>query len=100
MLNPNFVHPLSEVSKAKINGEELEVINLWGFATLIWQEVLGKNPKGLAMANSLIGADKVAILLLRCLQGDTAAQREALNALAYSLEEKAKGASSAEELLE
>ncbi len=92
MLDPNFVHPLSEVSKAKIDGEELEVINLWGFATLIWQEVLGKNPKGLEIANSLIGADKVATLLLRCLQGEKAAQREALNALAYSLEEKANAA--------
>lgn len=92
MLDPNFVYPLSEVSKAKIDGEELEVINLWGFATLIWQEVLGKNPKGLEIANSLLGADKVTILLLRCLQGDKAAQREALAALAFSLEEKASAA--------
>jgi len=92
MLDPNFVHPLSEVSKAKIDGEELEVINLWGFATLIWQDVLGKNPKVLGMANSLIGADKVATLLLRCLQGDEAAQREALAALVFALEEKASAA--------
>lgn len=92
MLDPNFVHPLSEVSKAKIDGEELEVINLWGFATLIWQEVLGKNPKALEIANSLIGADKVAALLCRCLQDDKAAQREALAALAFSLEEKANAA--------
>jgi hypothetical protein len=92
MLNPNFVHPLSEVDKVKIDGEELEVINLWAFATLIWQEVLGKNSKGLEIANSLIGADKVTALLCRCLQGDKAAQREALAALAFSLEEKANAA--------
>jgi hypothetical protein len=92
MLNPNFVHPLSEVFKAKVDGEETELINLWAAASLIWQEVLKKNPKSLAMANELIGADKVAVLLLRCLKGDEIAQREALKALEYSLKKKAERA--------
>jgi hypothetical protein len=92
MLNPTFVHPLSEIFTAKIEGEELELINSWAFATLTWQEVMGKNPKGLEIANSLIGAAKVRDLLCRCLQGDEAAQREALAALAHGLEEKASTA--------
>lgn len=92
MLNPNFVHPLSEVDKVKIDGEELEVMNFWAVASLVWQEVLGGNSKGLAMASSIIAPDKVTSLILRCSQGDEAAQREALTALVVGLEEKASAA--------
>jgi hypothetical protein len=36
MLNPNFVHPLSEVDRVKIDGEELEGLNFWAVASLVF----------------------------------------------------------------
>lgn len=89
MLNPNFVHPLSEIIKSTIDGEELDMINSWACGSWIWAEVLGKNPKALSFASEFIGADQAASLLSRCLNGDAATQREAVGAIAFAMEEKA-----------
>ena len=75
MLNPNFVHPLSETFQSTIDGEETEMINIWACGSWIWAEVLSKNPNAVSFAAEFIGADRAASLLSRCLDGDAAAQR-------------------------
>jgi hypothetical protein len=84
--------PLFETTKSIIDGEEVDMINTWACGSIIWQQALSKNPRALGIAKELVGEDRSAILLLRCFRGDAAAQREAVGAIAFEMEDKMNAA--------
>lgn len=42
-------HPLAELSTAVVDGEEIEVVNSWGFASMIVTAWLDEKPSALSM---------------------------------------------------
>jgi len=47
-----------------------------------------KESQSFGYSQGIGGADRSAILLLRCFRGDAAAQREAVGAIAFEMEDK------------
>ncbi len=88
MTNP-FVHPLEVIETIETDQSTKEVINSWGFGSMVWVAAIDNNSNAMAIIKELF-PDQTQILSLvsRSQKGDEAAIREAIALPAFTLEEK------------
>lgn len=88
-MNNQYVHPLSKIEIIDTVDGKKEVINSWGFASIIWSSSLCNNLNAKNIARELINnPDRFLSLYLRSKQGNKAAIKEAIAIIATGLDEK------------
>jgi len=85
----NFVHPLSVIETISTEQGEKQVINTWAFASMIWSSALKGNQKALKMVGELFtNQHEIAIFLEASKAGNQAMILNAINILAFALDDK------------
>ena len=85
----NFIHPLSELETISTEQGEKQVVNSWAFASMIWSSALNGNQNALKMVDELFAnKHEIAIFLQASKDGNQAMIFNAINILAFALDNK------------